>query len=70
MKTFSINDVIFARVTMMGQELLNLRISGVTSMSALLQRIRHELGACIGMISLTVRNLSQGWCQTASYRVA
>lgn len=70
MKTFSINDVIFARVTMMGHELLNLRLSGISSMSALLQRIRQELGACIGMISLNIRNLTQGWSSTSAYRVA
>ncbi len=70
MKTFSINDVIFARVTMMGHELLNLRLSGIASMSALLHRIRQELGSCLGMISLNIRNLSQGWSQTCAYRVA
>lgn len=70
MNVFNINDVIFARVTMMGQELINLRLSGITSMKALLRRIKIELGAYIGMISLDIRNLSQGWTQRAVYRVA
>lgn len=70
MKIFGTNDTIFARATVMGQEIMNLRLIGVNSMEALLRIIRQHAGAAIGLVKLTVRNLTQGWTQTASYRIA
>lgn len=70
MKIFGTNDTIFARATVMGQEIVNLRLSGVCSMEALLRIVRQHVGAAIGLVKLTVRNMTQGWSDTASYRIA
>lgn len=70
MKIFGTNDTIFARATVMGQEIMNLKLSGVRSMDDLLRLIRQQVGVALGMVKLTVRNLTQGWTQTASYRMA
>ncbi len=68
MKKIELNDVIFARATMMGREIINMRICGVMSMSELLRRVRQEIGSCFGLITINLRNMSQGWTQTACYR--
>lgn len=64
MKNFGDNDTVFARATVMGQEVVNLRLSGVPSMEALLRIIRQHIGAAMGLVRLTVRNMTQGWTQT------
>lgn len=68
MKKIEINDVIFARVTNMGRELLNMRICGVMSMTELLRLVRKEVGPYMGLITISLRNMSQGWTQTGCYR--
>lgn len=68
MKKIEFNDVIFARATVMGQEMLNMRICGVVSMAELLQRVRREIGSCFGLITISLRNMTQGWSQTSCYR--
>ena len=67
MKIFGTNDVIFARASVMGRELLNIRICGAESMKELLSAIRRQLGEYIGLISLQIRNLTQGWTQQRTY---
>ncbi|MCD8387630.1 MAG: hypothetical protein LUD17_12180 [Bacteroidales bacterium] len=70
MNNFGTNDVIFARATMMGHELVNARYSDIPSMEALLRRIKSEMGAAFGLVTITIRNLTQGWTQQRAYRVA
>lgn len=70
MKTFGTNDVIFARATMMGRELLNIRICGAMSMTELMQAIRQQLGSFMGMVNVQIRNLTQGWAQQRTYMLA
>ncbi len=67
MKTFGSNDIVFARASVMGRELLNVRICGAESMSALISAIRRQLGSYIGMVSLQIRNLTQGWSHQRTY---
>lgn len=70
MANFGTNDIVYARATVMGRELLNARFCGAESMSALLNAIRRQLGAYIGIISLQIRNLTQGWTQQRTYMVS
>ncbi len=70
MKKIEFNDIIFARVTTMGRELLSVRICGVMSMTELLRHVRKELGTYMGLITLNLRNMSQGWSQTSCYRLS
>lgn len=55
---------------MMGHELVNARYSDIPSMEALLRRIKSEMGAAFGLVTITIRNLTQGWTQQRAYRVA
>lgn len=70
MKIFGSNDIIFARATVMGHELLNIRLMGVSSMEALLKRIKSELENTIGIVTINIRNLTQGWNSSSAYRIA
>ncbi len=63
MKTISLSDIIFARATMMGREVANIRLHGISSMDDLVHRLRAELGSALGMVIVSIRNLSQGWTQ-------
>ena len=61
MKTISCTDVIFARVTRCGQTLASLSLSGITSLQQLYMRIRTQLGTRLGLITIQLRNTTQGW---------
>lgn len=63
MKTISLSDIIFARATMMGREVANIRLHGISSMDDLVHLLRAELGSALGMVIVSIRNLSQGWTQ-------
>lgn len=68
MKNFGNNDTVFARALMMGQELLNVRITGVSSRESLMEAIKGQIGGRLGgLVSLSVRNLTQGWAVTQPY---
>lgn len=69
MKIFGSNDIVFARATRMGRELFNLRLSGVASMESVLDLVRQDSAGLMGLVNLTVRNVTQGWSSTGSYRV-
>lgn len=61
MKTISCTDVIFARVSLCGRMVASLCLSGISSLSELYQHIRRELGASVGLVTVQLRNGSQGW---------
>lgn len=68
MKNYGNNDTVFARALMMGQELLNVRISGVSSQESLMEAVRSQMGTHLGsLVSLSIRNLTQGWAVTQPY---
>lgn len=67
MKSYGTNDTVFARASMMGQELLNVRISGVSSQESLMEAVRAQLGSLGALVSLSIRNLTQGWALNQPY---
>jgi hypothetical protein len=58
------NDVVFATITQRGSTLASLKLSGITSMTHLLQYIRNYVSSLKGIATLVVRNSSQGWTST------
>lgn len=70
MKTFGENDTVFARVMVMGREIMNMRIDGVASMATVMSVLREQLKSYFGIITLNLRNLTQGWVQNKAYRIA
>lgn len=67
MKTIDINDTIFATVTANGMTLVNLRLSGLNSMGEVLSSVHRALPGAAGMMTLTLRNGSQGWTDRRAF---
>ncbi len=63
----SSTDTIFATVCQRGRQVYSTVGTGFTSMSDVVGRLR---GAASGMVTLTVRNSSQGWSRTANLYIA
>lgn len=70
MKTISCTDVIFATVTRFGRPVASLCLSGITSINEILSRIRRTLSDTSGLITLNLRNSTQGWTSSQNYRFA
>ncbi len=67
MATISSSDNLFATASMMGEQIFNFAGSGVASLGELIAKVRNAPGARPGMVTLTVRNSSQGWSQSRSF---
>lgn len=61
MATINPSDIIYATVVRHGATLLSLRLSGLTSISQILVRIRNHVTETAGLVTLKLRNGSQGW---------
>lgn len=70
MSTISLTDEIFATVTLRGATLARVRINGVGSYSELLARLLSTIQGIRGMLTLDLRNSSQGWTVRRSLLVA
>jgi hypothetical protein len=58
------DDVVFATITQRGSTLASLKLSGITSMTHLLQCVCSSVSSLKGMATISVRNSSQGWTAT------
>lgn len=70
MKTINSNDVIFATVTQRGNTLYDGRMSGVSSMPEVMSCLRKALSGVVGVLTLTLRNGTQGWSRRTSFKFA
>ena len=61
MGKISFNDIIFATATIRGEVAASLRLSGLKSMSDVMKAIKHEIGSANGMLTISLRNMTQGW---------
>ncbi len=61
MATISSTDTIFATVKQRGSMVANIRISGVETMAHIMREVRTQLGAVSGLLTIDLRNQSQGW---------
>ncbi|MBQ9077867.1 MAG: hypothetical protein IJY31_08535 [Muribaculaceae bacterium] len=59
--TISHDDILFATVSQHGNTILTLKLSGLTSIKDLLRRLHSTISGCIGLVTLIIRNGSQGW---------
>lgn len=64
MATISITDVIYATVERRGTTLLSARFSGIASFSELLSQLRRAISRETGLMTLNLRNGSQGWSRS------
>lgn len=66
MNAITLNDIIFATATIRGAVAANLRLSGLRSMSEVINAVRREIGSFSGLITISLRNMTQGWTQQKS----
>lgn len=70
MDIINTSDIIFASATIHGTIAVTLQLSGLHSVSEIIKAIRNEIGSFSGLLSLSVRNLSQGWARQHSIYIA
>jgi len=66
MATISSSDILFATASVMGKQFFNFCGTGISSLGELIGRVRNESN-CRGMVTLTIRNTSQGWSQSKAF---
>lgn len=66
MNIITLNDIIFATARIRGAVAANIRLSGLRSMTEVINAIRNEIGYFSGLITITLRNMTQGWVQEKS----
>lgn len=64
MEKISINDIIFATATVRGTIAASLKLSGLKSMADVIAAIKKEIGIAGGLMTITLRNMSQGWSKS------
>lgn len=66
MEAININDIIFATASIRGNIAADIKLSGLKSMSEIVTAIRREIGSMSGLLTIRMRNATQGWCQSKS----
>lgn len=64
MATVSINDKLFLTLIQCGRMVFNQQVSGISSRTDLIGRVRELIGGCSGLVKVTLRNCTQGWSHT------
>ncbi|MCM1484041.1 MAG: hypothetical protein NC043_06875 [Muribaculaceae bacterium] len=55
------SDIIFATVIQRGSTVASLRMSGISSLTDIICRVREVIGEATGLTTINLRNGSQGW---------
>lgn len=61
MKTISLGDKIFTRVTMNGRTILDFVTDKVSNMAELISILRKRMNDTAGLVTLHIRNYHKGW---------
>lgn len=61
MANVNYNDEIFATLIQQGKVIASVKVSGVDSIELLIKQIRTLASKCVGLVSVKIRNFSQGW---------
>lgn len=67
MATISSTDNLYATASMMGRQIFDYNGAGVESFGDLVALVRNGAGTLRGLVTMTVRNASQGWMQSRSF---
>lgn len=65
MEIISINDIIFATASIRGK-VTNLKLSGFMTMADVILAVKKEIGNVSGLLKISLRNMTQGWCREKS----
>ena len=63
MAEINYNDVIYATLTRCGNVIASVKMRGMTSFESILRQIRKIVVESVGLVTLQIRNYSQGWSQ-------
>ncbi len=66
MGTINSSDIIYATLSQHGRQLASLKLSGLTSFSDILRQVRRAVTGSLGLVTLRLRNSSQGWSHDRS----
>lgn len=66
MSKVTINDTLFLTLMQRGTMVFNRRVDGIRSRTDLLNFVRDLMKGCQGMVTMTLRNRTQGWVHTDS----
>lgn len=61
MTKIDFSDIIFVTVMQQGRSLTQLTFSGIRSIKELMQRLRQSLHQYNGLLTVQLRNSTQGW---------
>lgn len=64
MANLNTSDIVFATVRQHGNTIANIRLSGMSSVSQILNYIKRFFRDTVGLLSVNLRNGTQGWSQT------
>lgn len=67
MNGISSSDNLFASATSMGQQFFNFNGKGISSFGELLDKVKHHPAAPRGMVTITIRNSTQGWSHSRAF---
>ena len=65
MEKISINDIIFATASIRCK-VTNFRFCGLMSMAEVIKAIKNEIGSVSGLLTISLRNMTQGWSRQKS----
>lgn len=68
MKAINSSDTLFVTVTRLGRTVLSTSISGADSLGDVTRSILPQLPAAAGLVSISLRNGSQGWAHSYNVR--
>ncbi len=60
------SDIIFATITQRGRQIGSFRLSGLESFAEIIRAVRRLSTGAIGLVTVTLRNGTQGWLHTRS----
>ncbi|MDE5838494.1 MAG: hypothetical protein K2K52_06955 [Paramuribaculum sp.] len=63
MATIFTTDILYATVIQRGTTIATLTLSGVSSLAEIINRIKSVVKDSIGMLTVNLRNSTQGWRQ-------
>lgn len=69
MATLTVNDTIFATVSTGSNTILNHTLSGAASINDAIRIICRELAGYIGLVTVYLRNSTQGWLEKRVVRL-
>ncbi len=61
MGTIDRSDIIYATLTQRGTTLGTYRIEGMSSKADVIRHLRSMVKNCLGIVTLSLRNSTQGW---------